>query len=279
MEALNKQLKGVSVETGSNRITFDNHNYPDQILKVGDIVQSEDSPKLKSALKKSSKRQLSDRVEKPFLPLQRQDSKKEEMRRKSQSIKDSSSSRERVKSKKSWISQNNLNSSRSAKHSRENSGKLGSKNNSFFTKDGLNELAKYVALQLPKVKTVKDKQTLRQLLTQGSTPKKIASKKSLKEQDTKHSVISKPTSRRKSSKKEKQILGLMAGIISKKEKDKPKKLNLSKISKEASFKEAKTPKSTKSKRDKSVTRRDKSVPKKGTNKLLIPDTVKNKKGV
>lgn len=200
------------------------------------------------------------------------------MGKRKSSIKDSSSSRDKVKLKKSWMSPKNLTSSRSEKNSKSNtgrlnSGKLKSKNSSLLGKEDA-DWSKNIDIKFPNVKKVlKDKQTLRQLL-QNATPKKIQlkskQKSSTKEIDTKNSVLSKPTSRRKSSKKEKQILGLMAGLVSKKEKEpKHTKLNLSKISKDSSQRESKTPLSTKSKREKSASKR-------GTSRLLLPESSKQK---
>lgn len=270
-------LRG-SAETGSNRITFDAQRYKHELNADRVIQSSSDSPKLKSALKKPAKSKSSLHEEPPLFAFGKLDSKREEMGKRKNSIKDSSSSREKLKLRKSWMSPKQMNSSRSEKNSRANSGRvnsgrLGSKNNSFLTKDGALELSKNIDFHYPKVKALRDKQTLRQLL-QIATPKKLQSKikqkHSLMEIETRNSVASKPTSRRKSSKKEKQILGLMAGIVSKKNKEgNPKKLNLSKLSKESSQRESKTPLSSKSKRDKSVSKR-------GTSRLLIPDTTKHK---
>lgn len=272
VEALARQIQRGSVETGSNRITFDGHGYKSELQADRAVQSSSDSPKLKSALKKQAKSKSSKTEDHPIFGLGRLDSKREEMGKRS-SIKDSSSSRDKVNLKKSWMSPKNINSSRSDKNSRAASGKLASKHNSFLTKDGPGDWQKNIDFQYPKVKALRDKQTLRQLL-QIATPKKLQAKvkqkNSAKEIDTKQSVTSKPTSRRKSSKKEKQVLGLMAGIVSKKDKEtKPKKLNLSRLSKESSQRESKTPLSSKSKREKSVSKR-------GTSRLLLAESTKHR---
>jgi hypothetical protein len=269
VSSLSRALRLVSAETGSNKIEL-------EAAKdfAGDMGRSDDTPKLKSALKKSA-RAMDDfrpRSTPPALKLpSRRDSRREEMAVKRNSIKDSSSSDRRDRVKPEWATPKYITSKASAAGSRGRSANFDSKDNSFATKDKELDFSKNLDFGYPKNKVLREQRQAVQI----ATPKKnntsiLRSKKSLKEVEPRNLTHSKPVSTAKDTSKEKRILGLMAAIGSKRAKDeKPKKLNLSRVSKDSSFKDSKTPMSAKSKKDK-------SVPRKGTAKMVIPDSSKVK---
>lgn len=259
----------VSVETGSNKIDF-------EAAKdlAGEIGRSNDTPKLKSALKKSVRGFEDPRAKSTspakVLPLKK-DYKRQEIDVRRNSIKDSSSSDGKDRIKPGWATPKYPKPKEYLVGSRGRSANVDSKDNSFATNNRELEWARNSDFGYPKNKTLKERKQSVQVVT----PKKIEtsglkSKKSLKEIVTKNLLRNKPATSRKDTNEEKKILSLMAAFASKRGKeDKPKKLNLSRLSKDSSFKDSKTPKSTKSKKDKSAS-------KKGKQKIGMPESSKSK---